>query len=143
MPYDIANDLILRPTQLSSAASLAGSSLVAIPTNTSSDTPTSTPQADDEADDDTFSAGAMAGVGVGIGVPLLIVIGVLSWLLLLEKKKSKQSAARDSSMYAAGAQGPPHFVAQSSSHTYAARSPGNPAEMAVKSDSQELEGETR
>lgn len=139
MPYDIANDLILRPTQLSSAASLAGSSLVAIPTNTSSGTPTSTSQ----ADDDTFSAGAMAGVGVGIGVPLLIIIGVLSWLLLLEKKKSKQSAARDSSMYAAGAQGPPHFVAQSSSHTYAARSPGNPAEMAVKSDSQELEGETR
>lgn len=38
-------------------------------------------------DDKDYTAAAMAGVGVGVGVPLLVVIAILSFLLVRDRKR--------------------------------------------------------
>lgn len=146
MAYTAANQFVLRPTQLSSAVSAAGSSLVAVSTSAIDSSPTPTSESED--DTDTYTAGAMAGVGVGIGVPLLIVIGVLTWLLLREKKKNRPGIAHDGSNYSTLGQGSPQPLATEHmpSHMYASLSvqpPVSTAEMAVKTASQELEAGAR
>ena len=83
MTSSLANQLFLRPTQLSSAVTAAGSSFAseATPTRANSNSSTSVSQTDDnrsQPEDNDYTAGAMAGVGLGVGVPFLIVIGILS-----------------------------------------------------------------
>lgn len=38
-----------------------------------------------------YTGGQLAGVGVGVGIPLAIAVGVLSYLLVREKKRIRQS----------------------------------------------------
>ncbi|KAM0723776.1 hypothetical protein Q7P37_000766 [Cladosporium fusiforme] len=137
MPSSVANELVLRPAQLTSAVSAAGSTLAAAATNTTDSPVTSTSQPDDA----TFTAGSMAGVGVGIGVPLLIIIGVLSWLLLREKRKNKSGAVHYDNSYAAVPQGSPQHMYTSPPPV---QLPVDSAEMtAVKVPSQELDVQSR
>lgn len=85
MTSSLANELVLRPTQLSSAVTAAGSSFATDPTPTEVTSNASTSAS--QPDDSECIAGEMAGVGVGVGVTLLIIIGVLSWLLFREKRR--------------------------------------------------------
>lgn len=40
-----------------------------------------------------ISAGAAAGIGVGVGLPLAIAVGALTFMLMREKKKSRDAQA--------------------------------------------------
>lgn len=143
MTSSLANELVLRPTQLSSAVTAAGSSFATDPTPTEATSNASTSAS--QPDDSEYTAGEMAGVGVGVGVPLLIIIGVLSWLLCREKRRSGRG---NGNSYAAVAQGSPRPMAkdQAPPHMYnghAVQSQMNSAELAVKTTSQELAVEAR
>ena len=150
MTSSLANQLLLRPTQLSSAVTAAGSSFAseATPTQANSNSSTSVSQTDGDRshpDDNDYTAGAMAGVGVGFGVPLLIVIGVLSWLLFREKRRQGRMT---NNSYVAVASESPFLGArdQAASHMYAGvpvHSTVHTAEMAVKTATQELAAEAR
>lgn len=75
------NELHLRAAQLSSAMSAARTSLpIASSTIACGNTTSSTAS--------PSASGQLAGVGVGVGVPLLAIIGVLTWMLIRERKKS-------------------------------------------------------
>jgi hypothetical protein len=96
----------------------------------------------------SFNSGAMAGVGVGVGVPLLIIIGVLSWLLLRKKKNAGLGAVHERNAYATKAPGPPHQIAteQASPHGYNSlpvQPPVNTAKTSVNTTSPEMEAERR
>lgn len=90
-----ANSLVLTATQLTSAMEDAG-----IATNTTD--PTETPSGTvgvvtvtatglvKPADPSLlFTTGQVVGVGAGIGIPMVLAIGLLSFLLVQEKKKHK------------------------------------------------------
>lgn len=152
-----AKALTLRPTQLSSAASAAGSALVAITTGPSANATANASIPPSQREDATFTGGAMAGVGVGVGVPLLITIGVLSWLLFREKRKNSISHKQGRADVVKGSLD--HMTAEkASAHEYSSHSAQplasevrqiqavpiagplfNAAEMSVESGLQELE----
>lgn len=156
-----ASALKLRPTQLSSAASAAGSALVAITTGPSPNTTANAPIPTSQREDGTFTGGAITSVGVGIGVPLLITIGVLSWLLLREKKKNSIVHNKGYAHVVKGSFN--HMTTEkASTHGYSSHSaqplasevthihaaplagpPLNAAEMSVESGLQELEAKRR
>ncbi|KAF2169784.1 hypothetical protein M409DRAFT_52285 [Zasmidium cellare ATCC 36951] len=87
--------IVLKSDQLTSAMELAGVDTGSSSTDSDSTSSTSVPvvtvTATGAASPDSakgYTSGQMAGVGAGVGVPLLLAIGALSWLLILEKKKS-------------------------------------------------------
>jgi hypothetical protein len=93
-------------------------------------------------------SGAMAGVGVGVGVPLLIIIGVLSWLLLRKKKNAGLRVVHERNGYATKTPGPPHQITteQASPHGYhnlPVQPPVNIAKTSVNTASPEMEAERR
>ena len=71
--------LVLRPSQIAAlvAPALASSSSAAQATVTASE----------PSDRAFYTPGAMAGLAAGVAIPLLIICGVLSYILLREKKK--------------------------------------------------------
>jgi hypothetical protein len=150
MTVSLANQILLRPTQLSSAATAAGSNFAseATPTQANSNSSTSANQTDNgrsHPDDNEYTAGAMAGVGVGVGVPFPIVVCVLSWLLFREKRRQGRANGKS---YTGVTQGSPFLGArdQAASYMYAAtpvHSTIHTAEMAVKTATQELAVEAR
>lgn len=89
-----AGGMVLKSAQLTSAMEAAGidtvsesaipsSSTVAVVTMTATASVTPTPLVS------SYTAGQMVGVGAGVGIPLLLAIGILTFLLVREKKSQE------------------------------------------------------
>lgn len=74
--------LVLRPAQIQALVGTALASGIA-------STSTSTTSAAATANDDGYSIGEVIGAGCGVGLPLLIALGIVTFLLIREKRKPK------------------------------------------------------
>lgn len=77
--------LVLRPAQIQALVGTALASGIASSTSTSSASAVATSGGDD------YSIGEVIGAGCGVGLPLLIALGIVTFLLVREKRRKPQS----------------------------------------------------